>query len=489
MFEVKDLHPFSFYLIYSQKRHFPIFSVCGFNNEKVLGKMEDANLIAVETYIRGDLPKILENFAKEGKELSPIQKSFLFSSKYALNMTDFKFMEGEKMLIKEIVHHVKNSSAAARQKVKDDRKGTIVTSIGLIFGEHLEESQNKNEAAKEKLESLVAKMTETYKVKYPSFVEIHESRIDLDVSSLDNIKAKVTCAFCENHVNISCKKSGTWVLSNLKRHFDKYCPVMKQKRTQNMQNEIISSTDHNLELNNQDATQQNLFKTQLTLQSIKMSNTTFQNKEEEDDCKCEINSKVTAQVKVSKIPADGDCLIGAAVHQFYHVKIASDDYKNHVIQLRKNIVDHIRNNLGEYEQYLMGRIYTKRVKREKKETIKTCQEFLDSYLSKQGHWCGSESMKAISELLKTNIVVFSERGEVYFAHPYDISFKTVIMFAFRISSQTNTSEKIPNTERNHYDSVIKLDDSVIKICSSLLLPKNTKLHSPNTTDDAITIND
>lgn len=496
MFEVRNLHSFSYYLIYLQK--VPIFSVCGFNNAIVIGKMEDANLIAVETYIRDDLPKILENFAKEERELSSREKSFFFSSKYVQNMADFKFMEGEKILIKEIVNHVKvkHSSPmlpsvvdASGKNVKNDMKGIVETSIGLIFGENLEESHNKHRSTKEKLESLVAKMTESYKVKYPSIVETHENRINLDTSSSDNIKAEVTCAFCKKDVNISCKKSGTWILSNLKRHMDSYCVVIKmeQEETKTIQNEIISST----EANNQDDTfiiQQNLFKTQLTLQSIKMCNTSIQNKEQEDDCECEINSKgskVIAQIKVAKIPPDGNCLIGAAVHQFHHVKIASDDYKKHVIQLRKNIVDHIRNNLEQYERYLAG--HAKYANKEKKGTIETCHEFLDSYLSKEGFWCGTESMKAISELLKTNIVVFTERGEVYFAHPFDSSFKNVMMFAYRFFSQKNSNEQIVNAERDHYDSVIRLDDSVIEMCSFYLLLRCAKSRSLNLTDDVITL--
>lgn len=453
--------------------------------------MEEANLIAVETYIREDLPKILKNLVKEGEELSLKEKSFFFSTKYARNMADFKFMEGEKILIKEIVNHIKVKESsravdAADKKIEDDRKGTVETSIGLIFGENFEECQNKHKGAKDKLESLVARMTENYKTKYPSIVEIHENCIDLDVSSSDSIKAKVTCVFCKSNVNISCKKNGTWILSNLKRHFDSYCPKMEQKETQKMQSEIISSTDNSLEANNQDAaftTQQNLFKTQLTLQSIQMSNMSFRNGDEGDDCETEMAPRIIAQIRVSKIPADGDCLIGAAVHQFYRVKIASDDYTKHVTQLRKNIVDHISNNLEQYERRLMDRIHVKepkRAKEEKKGTVEKCKEFLDNYLAKKGRWCGSESMKAISELFETNIVVFSEGGHVYFGHPFDSSLKNVMMVAFRLPSQINT-------ERNHYDSVIKLDESCIAVCSINLLLNNAKLCSLNQIDDVIAL--
>lgn len=477
--------------------YYLIFSVCGFNNERVLGKLEDTNLAAVEDYIRNDLPKVLENFAKEEKVLNSIEKSFFFSTKYAQNMADFKFMEGEKILIKEIVKHVKNSSPianATKKKIKDDQK-TIKTVLGQIFGEmpngeSLGESQkeeNEIKEIKEKLELLVAKTTEEYKTK-SSVEQIHETRIDLDVSSLDNIKAKITCAFCENSVNVSCKANGSWILSNLRRHFDQYCPQMQQQKKQEMQNKIVTSTDNDFEVNNQDAppiNEHKLFKAQITLQCVKMTNTVLQNEESSDDCECEITPKLIAQIKVCKIPADGDCLIGAAVHQIYHVKVNSDDYKNHVIQLRKNIVNHIRDNMQLYERDLMNRIYTKYAKKEIKSTDEACQKFLNGYLSQPGHWCGSESMKAISELFKTNIVIFSERGEVYFGYPFDSSFKNVLMFSYRLSSQVNSSEQI--VERNHYDSVIKLDDSVIEMCSFHLLLKCAKLSSLNKIDDVINL--
>lgn len=491
-----------------------IFSVCAFNNAKVLSKMQDENVIAIEKYVREKLPTIFEIFAKEGKELSTTEKSFFYSIKYVKNTAEFEFMEGKRILIKEIVNHIqtKNSShvadcvSKATENCKDDRKNIVNTSIGLVFGdlERWKESKKKiavkpNDDYKKNLLKALVEMNKSYTTRFPSLnpTESSEELIDLNLTNINSIKANVRCIFCkEKTYSISCKKTGSWILSNLKRHYDSCCAPEKNEQKIPKKNEDTSLKNENKGVNsdlgqeasnssklntlnsNQGAVfiaQYNIFKTQLILQNIKMTNTSHNNEEEERYCELGTDPKEFEQMKLCKIPSDGDCLLGAAVHQFYHVKIGSDEYKQRVIQLRLDVVDHIRTNLELYERNLMDRIYDKcpKTKLENPTEI-LCNTFLNEYLIKQGHWCGSESMKAISKLLKSNIVVFSERGEVYFGESFNASYKNVIMVAFRLSKSENHGEKISNMERNHYDSVVKLNENVIEMCFSNLMLKHVK---------------
>lgn len=232
---------------------------------------------------------------------------------------------------------------------------------------------------------------------------------------------------------------------------------------------------------------------QLRFNNIQMIHNTSQSNEETTDCEIQLSAEKFSNIEICRIPKDGNCLYGATVHQFYHLKIDSDEYNQRVGELRKQVVVHIKNNLNRYERQLSGRIYDKWNAKKQKPTAaaqitaEDFTEFLDKYLSKDCCWGGPESIQAISEIFKANVVVFNEWGDVNFGNCFDSSYESIISLAFRVSNPNIKKENIPNSQRNHYDSIVKLSNGVIDECTTVLLTNQSKFFAIQNSSNVIDI--
>lgn len=180
-------------------------------------------------------------------------------------------------------------------------------------------------------------------------------------------------------------------------------------------------------------------------------------------------------VGVCKIPSDGDCLFGAAVHQQFQLKVGSAKYDQEVTKLRKNVVSHINENLRNYERELLGRIYESRQRQgntskiEENEKNGLFNDFLSNYLSKQYKWGGSESIKALSEMFRANVIIFKEGEEIYFGNSFNSLYEDIIVLLYGIRGQNNQ-----NKNHNHYDSIVKLNEDALLKCTSKLMKNDAK---------------
>lgn len=225
----------------------------------------------------------------------------------------------------------------------------------------------------------------------------------------------------------------------------------------------------------------NTLRAQLQFHNIQMTNTAIQNREELSDCEIQLSNGIFSTIELYKIPADGNCFFGATVHQIYKLKVGSDEYIQRVAELRTKVVAHIKSNLQRYERTIFGRVYAQHcnenenTKRTKKPNIpEDSTKFLDSYLSKDTAWAGPETIQAISEIFEVNVIIFNEWGEVNCGNSFDSSYKDVITIAFRVSGKDNNKENVSNTQRNHYDSVIKISNDVLDKCAKMLWNNYTK---------------
>lgn len=184
-----------------------------------------------------------------------------------------------------------------------------------------------------------------------------------------------------------------------------------------------------------------------------------------------------SKIEVCRIPPDGNCLFGATVHQRYYLQVNSDEYIQKAAELRKEVVAHIKSNFKRYERTLLGRVYGKSCDNDNRTRIENIEEnatkFLD-YLSKDAIWAGVEAIQAISEIFKANVVILNEWGEVNCGNLFDSTYEDIIILAFRVSKNNITKENVPNTQRNHYDSVIKMSNDVLDKCASMLLKNHAK---------------
>lgn len=127
------------------------------------------------------------------------------------------------------------------------------------------------------------------------------------------------------------------------------------------------------------------------------------------------------QIGVCEMGADGNCLFSAICHQLKSVSRGSEALKLNTSESRSDCVEYMKNNLDKYERDIRDRIQEK-FPGKINLTLEDCGKFLDEHLSKNSSWRGSETFKALADMLKINIVVFSEKGCVYSANPFEPKF-------------------------------------------------------------------
>lgn len=499
--------------------------MCGINNATVFEKVTDEDINIVEQYVRTQLPDILVSIAlQNGVEPNIIEKSFFFSKKYGSDPSKFSFVHGEKMLIREIAAHVNSKMNVKRNDgtnyfalkpedklIKFPSKTIVNTSVGLIYGDHasLKKSMSKPvdqspTDLKSKLMKSAQALTKNYrKGSLSNAPGLTDDMIHIDFKDMKNVKATVECIFCGHKCRVSLKKSqsaGSWTLSNLKTHY-KSCITKKHVKPVNrcqivddigmddrdadlsdeLTDDVCETTieldiqadlrAYNIEMDDKQleyyANLNDKLQTQMTVQNVKMNNAVYANAEMQVEIEIATDSSSFESINVCLADSDGNCMLTACCHQLYGTIMGSIQQNTLSINMRNDTVKHIRENLTLYEHDIKGRIYEKFPGRVIDDIQKDCEWYLDRFLSRDRWWGGAESLKAISIIHQTNVIVFNEKGEVNFGAPFDPDFKRSIMIAFRCSN--SSGEDRSNKNRNHYDSVVNISEKVISMCSNSLL--------------------
>lgn len=93
-------------------------------------------------------------------------------------------------------------------------------------------------------------------------------------------------------------------------------------------------------------------------------------------------------------------------------------------------------------------------------------------------------MKAVSCIFKVNILIFLDEGQFYFGQMFNTNYERMLCIAYR----TDLSQKSTEQQRNHYDSVLSIEQN--RICdypSSLVMAyqQNVFENSVIVLDDSI----
>lgn len=469
--------------------------------------MEDVTeevIDVVQNYIRTVLPQVVESTEKRTNEqLDDIQRSYLFSQRHVSDPKNFMFVHGERVVIKKISDHVKNEKSANPNKFKMAKpskkfmpRNLRNTTIGLIFGDADELKFSKRQTIEDIDKSMmqtslinsVDKLINKYKPIFPlkDVPEVSENMFKISLSNRGTVVAKVQCVFCAKFVKVSSKQrksSCSWVLSNLKRHFETIC----SKNTNTKSNDQVLNHDETeysllgLEIqpvinDKSDDRPTNAFtsyvdslRTQLKLQSVKMVSSAIGNGEMKKTCEIKLGSKASC-IEICETSKDGNCLFSAICHQINYLKIESTQHKLATSKLRMDAVAQIKENISLYEHDIEGRVSG--------QSSETYINFLDEFLASDGFWGGSESLRAIAVMMEMNIIIFNEKGEVYFGNHFDQHYKRAIMIAYRITDRKKND--LSNSNRNHYDSVTKVSDKDILKTAKILMENAFKFHSVET---------
>lgn len=155
-------------------------------------------------------------------------------------------------------------------------------------------------------------------------------------------------------------------------------------------------------------------------------------------------------LQVTKINGDGNCLFRALAHQLFCEKLNTAAQNKSTKKLRADVVQYINENFEQFAHELKGCVFDSKTKNDIHVIEDECQIFVDSILSKDGSWGGSETIKAVSFMYSVNILLFNEYGPCYYANGFNSEYIRTVAIAYRLGSDSKLV-------RNHYDSVTRIN--------------------------------
>lgn len=222
-----------------------------------------------------------------------------------------------------------------------------------------------------------------------------------------------------------------------------------------------------------------LIYTQISNQVAKMTHLKFAHNESESEMSFEIMGKIH-KIGIGKIKADGSCFFRVYVHQIHGDKLNGPKQSQNADSLRHNVVTYIQSNYAKFEVDLNGRMFDEKKRIGNMEN--ECRNFIQKTLPKSETWGGSESIKAILLMYEKNILIFNENGNCYYVNGFDETYKETILLAYR-----NTKAKVSDQKRDHYDSIISIDEPITLKMAKYLAEIYIKRNSQPT--KCISIND
>lgn len=269
--------------------------MCGFANPLSFKHVTDAEILLVETFIRENTMKFLEQKMRDtlGDSINELCDVLVddellidhFGELYANNRDSFMFHAGDVILIKELVEHVKqivdekgkNTGLAFFQNSKRIRKKTSKKSANpkqKVFKMLTRPTEGDSLGDNLKNE-LIRKITTCFS---PYMTDVHKNNELMNISecvvvlnSDDGLKiyGDVTCIICkfEDRVNQKPKRvyynkksenKGCWVLSNIVKHLQiQHSPSVEldknnqqQSDLTNIENKIASENDAEFNITN-----------------------------------------------------------------------------------------------------------------------------------------------------------------------------------------------------------------------------------------------
>lgn len=475
------------------------FSWCGYGNGLSFKEIGETDIEYIENFVRNELEKRLSEICeRNGKQIDECEKEFFFGI-YASSVNEFKFLRGERihiLAIADILRKLMEKCGldAFRKEFeppktyKISKTGTMQSSIGLLYGEKKRQMlaiPYKNMDSNALRTDLFPKLKRLFENLSANQLQPIDEKI-ISIVTLDNgFRADVLCVFCPVDVlGIEAKthcvqydKSGNWNMSNLKKHLKRHAtnktnpdtssprknaaprnsgdqkhgvPIHNSSikddqldESQIMSMPIVCEGNEQSKSNPSSIKQQPLNAThflyqQFTAQNLKLTRATMTNNETKRFVAVKIDGR-TVNLNTIEIKKNGNCLFASMAHQLYFVKTNSKTHDNLTAKLRSDVVQHILKNFDEYKRAIeidFGEV-------DKEEAGK---EYISTDLSKHGEWGGSESLLALTNMFKVNILIFRENGPFTFSFGFNRNFDRTVLLAYRIGGFDENGEP----KYNHY---------------------------------------
>lgn len=210
---------------------------------------------------------------------------------------------------------------------------------------------------------------------------------------------------------------------------------------------------------------ENVLYQQISDQILKMMATTYKYEESNEDMAFDLDHQ-NKTLQVSKVRADGSCLFRALAHQLFAEKLYTSAQDQSTKKLRADVVAHIKRNFEDFEHELKGCVLDRKQSSEVHDLDKECKLYLNYCLTKSGCWGGAESIKAVSRMHQVNVVIINENGPCYLVNGFNANYGRSVLLAYRLA---NTDSPSQNIFRNHYDSVINIQQKDIFQCMKSMM--------------------
>lgn len=251
-------------------------------------------------------------------------------------------------------------------------------------------------------------------------------------------------------------------------------------------NEVDDFQNHSIELKIEALPEESAFSDyvseiykQISAQMTRMNEAVLIQNEDELDLNFVVADAIRV-LKIAEISQDGNCLYGALNHQLHAEKIGSAEYRDSASKMRADVVDHIKLHFEAFEQVLKGVLFNRHNTKTNRNIKKACTEFVEKKLPCEGTWGGSETLTAIIEMKGVNILVINEQGICYFSQKrFDKCLPRTVVLAFRIDTglekkKMHNKTEVSNTDRNHYDSVVRIEQNDIFDIAKMLASNECK---------------
>lgn len=337
----------------------------------------------------------------------------------------------------------------------------------------------------------------------------------LDMSIIDikqndgQIFGTIICAICQGQNAKSQKPKSVyynetptrsnWVLSNFQKHLKckhglnptqhiKKCITRSRKIPKNNGVNLLSEgleNDYNAihqseyvieeeievisqPLNEAISLNNNWLYTQLGNQITNMITASLSNGDDQDQMYFLIDEQ-NIHLTVAKIAADHNCMFGALAHQLYQHPTSSTAHRNATKTLRAEVVEYILEpeNFPSFKYALQNRIYETKKKNEIENMENECKFFVRYVLSRENQeasWGCFETIKAVSDKYRVNIITFNENGTCILQHNINENFEKTIAIAYRMGVNERGEEI-----RNHYDSVCEISSDDMYTVADFLI--------------------
>lgn len=424
-----------------------------------------------------------------------------FGKLYAQQPANFRFLPGDRMLIKELVSHVAgivDANGINSGLSKFRTKKTMKTNhTAKHSAQNTTRNSSLNNIDPEKLKSeLIQRITScmyshgaNHEFDIDLENEIHEDVVNVHIMK-GFVRGTVRCIICdkENRSKNKPKRvhysSGSnwpcWVLSNFAKHL-KTAHHLKFHEIETKLDEkngvprsgidesvvVLDGSIQNIQ-NAGNSTQNpeliTTLYTQLSNQITLMMSVVLKNSESQQNMFFKLVNDVLPanagpSLTVAIIAGNGNCLYSALAHQLENKRINSKGHQRTSDKLREDVVEYILENYSKFSHQLRDRVYDLK-KTEQIDNIDTeCKLFVRLVLSKDGTWGGAETIHAVSELKQVNIVLFNENGPCYMLSNINMKYSRTICIAYRQAH--NAKGELIKDVRNHYDSVCDVSSTIL----------------------------